>query len=73
MYRIGMFSKLGKVTIKTLRHYDEVGLLPPAQVDAETGYRYYTTEQLFKLHKIVALRQMGFSLAEIRIYWTAAI
>ncbi len=65
MYRIGMFSKLGKVTVKTLRHYDEVGLLAPARVDGETGYRYYTTEQLFRLHEIVSLRQMGFSVAEV--------
>jgi len=42
MYRIGIFSKLGRVTIKTLRHYDEMGLLTPAHVDEENGYRYYT-------------------------------
>lgn len=65
MYRIGMFSKLGRVTIKTLRHYDEEGLLAPAYVDEENGYRYYTTDQLFRLNKIVALRQMGFSISEI--------
>lgn len=65
MYRIGVFSKLGKTTVKTLRHYDEEGLLKPAHVDEENGYRYYTTDQLFTLHKIVALRQMGFSVAEV--------
>jgi len=65
MFRIGMFSKLGRVTIKTLRHYDEVGLLTPAHVDEENGYRYYTTDQLFRLNEIVALRQMGFSIPEI--------
>lgn len=65
MYRIGVFSKLGRVTIKTLRHYDEVGLLTPAHVDEENGYRYYVTNQLFRLNKIVALRQMGFSIPEI--------
>jgi len=65
MYRIGMFSKLGRVTIKTLHHYDEVGLLIPAHVDEENGYRYYTTNQLFRLNEIVALRQMGFSIPEI--------
>ena len=65
MYRIGMFSKLGKVTIKTLHHYDEVGLLVPAHVDEENGYRYYTTDQLFRLGEIMALRQMGFSIPEI--------
>ena len=65
MYRIGMFSKLGLVTIKTLRHHDEVGLLAPAYVDDENGYRYYTTDQLLRLNEIVALRQMGFSIPEI--------
>ena len=64
MYRIGAFSKFGKTTGKTLRHYDEVGLLKPALVDGENGYRYYTTSQLTALHEIVALRQMGFSVAE---------
>jgi len=67
MYRIGMFSKLGQVTVKTLHHYDEVGLLTPAQVDDFTGYRYYTTDQLFRLNEIVALRQMGFSISEISV------
>lgn len=65
MYRIGMFSKLGRVTVKTLHHYDEVGLLIPAHVDEENGYRYYYASQLFQLNKIVALRQMGFSISEI--------
>jgi DNA-binding transcriptional MerR regulator len=65
MYRIGLFSKLGKVTVKTLHHYDETGLLVPAHVDEFTGYRYYTTVQLFRLNRIVALRQMGFSIADI--------
>ncbi|NTV89333.1 MAG: MerR family transcriptional regulator [Clostridiales bacterium] len=65
MYRIGMFSKINKVTIKTLRYYDEAGLLKPAFVDEENGYRYYTSEQLPGLQKILALRQMGFSIDEI--------
>jgi DNA-binding transcriptional MerR regulator len=61
MYRIGDFSKLTKTTIKTLRYYDEVGLLKPEYVDEENGYRYYTTSQLFSLHKIISLRQLGLS------------
>ncbi|MDR2976437.1 MAG: MerR family transcriptional regulator [Streptococcaceae bacterium] len=65
MYRIGMFSKLGRVTVKTLRYYDEIGLLTASRVDEESGYRYYVTDQLFRLNKIVALRQMGFSIPEI--------
>jgi DNA-binding transcriptional MerR regulator len=65
MYRIGLFSKLGRVTIKTLHHYDDVGLLTPNHIDEDTGYRYYTTDQLFRLNEIVALRQMGFSIPEV--------
>ena len=65
MYRIGLFSKISKVTIKTLRYYDEVNLLKPEYIDQENGYRYYTTNQLFDLHKIVALRQIGFSIDEV--------
>lgn len=65
MYRIGLFSKINKVTVKTLRYYDETGLLKPAFVDEENGYRYYISEQLPALHKIIALRQIGFSIDEI--------
>jgi len=66
MHRIGMFSKISKTTVKTLRYYDEVGLLHPEHIDGENGYRYYTTEQLFKLHTVVSLRQTGFSIGEIK-------
>ena len=65
MYRIGEFSKLAKTTVKTLRHYDEQGLLIPASVDRDTGYRLYSTEQLARLSKIIAYRQAGLSLEEI--------
>jgi DNA-binding transcriptional MerR regulator len=65
MYRIGLFSKINKITVKTLRYYDDIGLLKPAQIDVETGYRYYSSEQLPKIHRIISLRQMGFSLEEI--------
>ena len=65
MYRIGLFSKISQTTIKTLHHYDELGLLKPQRVDEVNGYRYYTSDQLFKLHEIISLQQMGFALAEI--------
>ncbi|MDR2896153.1 MAG: MerR family transcriptional regulator [Propionibacteriaceae bacterium] len=65
MFRIGEFSKLGKVTVKTMHHYDEVGLLEPAFVDPVNGYRYYTVEQLGRLAKIVALRGIGFALPDV--------
>ncbi len=66
MYRIGQFSKIGKVTVKALRFYEEEGLIAPGRVDAATGYRYYDSSQLPRIHKIVALRQCGFSVPEIR-------
>lgn len=65
LYKIGLFSQMNKVTIKALRHYDEIGLLKPAHIEDFTGYRYYSSEQLPILHEILALRQMGFSLNEI--------
>lgn len=67
MYRIGMFSQISKTTVKTLRYYDEVGLLKPIYVDEQTGYRYYATWQLFRLHEILSLRQMGFSIEETEV------
>lgn len=66
LYKIGLFSKMNRVTVKTLRHYDDIGLLKPAYVDESSGYRYYTSSQLPSLHQILALRQMGFTLEEIR-------
>lgn len=67
MYRIGMFSKINKITIKTLRYYDEMGLLKPAYVDEENGYRYYTSDQLPVIHRIRTLRQIGFTIDEINM------
>ena len=66
MFRIGEFSKMGKTTVKTLRFYNEIGLLKPEAVDPFTDYRLYTTNQLIKLHKIVSLRQAGLSIDEIK-------
>lgn len=66
MFRIGDFSKLSKTSIKTLRYYDEIGLLHPEYVDNENGYRFYTTEQLLKIHKIHSFKQIGFGIKEIR-------
>jgi len=66
MIRIGQFSRISQVSIKTLRFYDEQGLLHPAQVDDFTGYRYYTFDQLAHLYRILALKDLGFSLQQIR-------
>lgn len=65
MFRIGEFSQIARVTIDTLRHYDELGLLKPAKVDPFTGYRYYSARQLMPLNRILALKEVGFSLEEI--------
>lgn len=65
-YRIGTFAQMNKVTVKALRHYDEINLLKPAYVDECNGYRYYNSAQLPILHQIVALRHIGCHLDEIR-------
>jgi effector-binding domain-containing protein len=65
MLKIGDFSTLAQVSIRTLRHYDEAGLLAPEWVDPESGYRYYAARQMARLHRILALRDFGFSLEEI--------
>lgn len=65
MLRIGEFSKLSRVSIRMLRHYDDIGLLKPAEIDQFTGYRYYSPEQLPVVGRITAFKDMGFSLADI--------
>lgn len=65
MIRIGDFSRISQTPVSTLRYYDEVGLLKPVEVDHFTGYRYYTFDQLTRLHRILALKDLGFSLEEI--------
>lgn len=61
-----MFSKMNHVTVKTLHHYDDIGLLKPYVIDPESGYRYYTIGQSYTLHRINALKQIGFGLDDIR-------
>jgi DNA-binding transcriptional MerR regulator len=63
--KIGEFSSLAQVSIRTLRHYDEMGLLKPMHVEVESGYRYYSVSQLPRLHRILALRDLGFPLDRI--------
>jgi DNA-binding transcriptional MerR regulator len=65
MFKIGDFSKLTRVPVRTLHYYDEIGLLKPNQVDRFTGYRYYSFEQLPRLNRILALKDLGFSLEQI--------
>jgi DNA-binding transcriptional MerR regulator len=66
MLSIGDFSRLGQVTIRALRLYDELDLLKPARVDDVTGYRYYSADQLSRLNRIVVLKGMGFSLEQTK-------
>jgi len=65
MLNIGEFARLGQVSPRMLRHYDELGLLEPEKVDPASGYRLYSVHQLSRLHRIVALRDMGFALEQI--------
>jgi DNA-binding transcriptional MerR regulator len=65
MFQIGQFSKLTQVTIRMLRYYDEVGLLKPAMIDQQSGYRLYAAAQISTLNKIVYLRDCGFNVSEI--------
>src|SRR5512135_3005622 len=65
MFKIGDFSRISRVSVKALRYYDEVGLLKPSQIDRFTSYRYYTVDQLPRLNRILALKDLGFSLEQI--------
>jgi DNA-binding transcriptional MerR regulator len=65
MLKIGDFSRLAQVSIKMLRHYDDMGLLKPAHIDRFTGYRYYILDQLPRINRILALKDLGLSLEQI--------
>jgi DNA-binding transcriptional MerR regulator len=65
VFKIGEFSQLGQVTIRTLRHYDDLGLLKPAYIDPDSDYRYYKIEQLPRLNRIIALKELGLTLEQI--------
>ena len=67
LYKIGMFAQMNHITVKALRFYEEQGLLLPAYVDGENGYRYYTMNQMADIQRITALKQAGFTLEEIKL------
>ena len=67
MLKIGDFARIGQVSIKALRHYDALGLLRPAHIHPESGYRFYDLAQLSDLARILALKDCGFSLDEIAL------
>ena len=64
-YKIGDFSRLTNISIRTLRYYDEIGILKPEYVDPYSGYRYYTDKNLDEVKSIVFLKNLSFSLEEI--------
>ncbi|MEU8460935.1 MerR family transcriptional regulator [Streptomyces sp. NPDC029003] len=65
MFTIGDFAKHGRVSVRMLRHYDALGLLRPARVDPLTGYRFYAAGQLTRLNRVIALKELGFSLEQV--------
>jgi DNA-binding transcriptional MerR regulator len=67
MFTIGDFARHGRVSVRMLRHYDAVGLLRPAYVDPSSGYRGYEAGQLARLNRIVALKELGFTLEQVRV------
>ncbi|MGW6448274.1 MerR family transcriptional regulator [Lentzea sp. NPDC055074] len=67
MFTIGDFAHLGRVSVRMLRHYDAVGLLLPAHVDPSSGYRYYTAAQLQRLNRLIALKDLGLTLDQVRV------
>lgn len=66
LYRIGLFAQMNRITVKALRFYEEQGLLLPARIDAESGYRYYTMRQMEPLHRILALKEAGFTIEDMK-------
>lgn len=65
MLRIGEFAALADMSVKALRHYDDIGLLKPAYIDEATGYRYYDYTQLARAYRLTAFKNMGLALNEI--------
>lgn len=65
MFKISEFSRFTRVSVKMLRHYDELGLLKPVSIDSQSGYRYYSADQLPRLNRIIALKDLGFRLDQI--------
>lgn len=66
MYTIGELSQAAQVTVKTIRYYQDLGILYPVKIDGETGYRYYDNSSYDRVISILALKKLGFSLKEIQ-------
>ncbi|MNO34277.1 Multidrug-efflux transporter 1 regulator [compost metagenome] len=65
MFKISEFSRLSKVSLKALRYYDHIGMLKPRTVDQDTGYRYYSADQILELNRIFMYKELGFTLPQI--------
>jgi DNA-binding transcriptional MerR regulator len=65
VFKIGEFARIAQVSIATLRYYDRCGLLKPKALDPDTGYRYYSLDQLPRLNRILVLKDLGLSLEQI--------
>ncbi|PXX60331.1 DNA-binding transcriptional MerR regulator [Nocardia tenerifensis] len=65
MFTIGDFARHGQVSVRMLRHYDAIGLLRPDRVDGQSGYRFYSGAQLARLNRLVALKELGFTLEQV--------
>ena len=70
MYKIGELSKITKIPVKTLRFYDNEGILSPDKIDKYTGYRYYSASKIKDCYRILALKELGFTLEEIKIQFS---
>ena len=66
MFSIGEFARHGRVSVRMLRHYDTIGLLRPACVDPVSGYRLYQASQLAELNRVIALKELGFTLQQVQ-------
>ena len=66
MFSIGEFARHGRVSVRMLRHYDAIGLLRPACVDPASGYRFYQARQLSELNRVIALKELGFTLQQVQ-------
>src|SRR5215216_6425323 len=66
MFTVGEFSRIARVSKRLLRYYDEIGLLKPVHIEKFTGYRYYSAEQMPRLNRILALKDLGLSLDQIQ-------
>lgn len=73
MFRIGDFSRIARVSARQLRFYEEMGLFAPAHADPATGYRFYSVAQLAELNRIIVLKELGFSLEEVRAILRAGV